>query len=36
MDHGRFEVEARHPDGREVDLELDPETLEILHEDDEE
>jgi hypothetical protein len=33
VDDGRFEVDARHPDGHEVDLELDLETLEILFED---
>lgn len=33
VDDGRFEVDARHPDGQAVDLELDLETLEILHED---
>jgi uncharacterized membrane protein YkoI len=32
VDDGRFEVDARHPDGHEVDLELDLQTLEILYE----
>jgi len=32
VDDGRFEVDARHPDGYEVDLELDLQTLEILYE----
>jgi len=33
VDDGRFEVDARSPAGESVDLELDLETLEILHED---
>jgi hypothetical protein len=33
VDDGHFEVDARNPDGQSVDLELDLETLEILHED---
>jgi hypothetical protein len=33
VDDGRFELEARNPAGEFVDLELDLETLEILHED---
>jgi hypothetical protein len=33
VDDGRFEVDARHPEGYAVDLELDLATLEILHED---
>lgn len=32
IDDGRFEVDAIHPDGHPVDLELDMDTLEILHE----
>jgi hypothetical protein len=33
VDDGRFEVDARNPEGQSVDLELDLETLEILYED---
>ena len=33
VDDGRFEVDARNPAGEPVDLELDMDTLEILHED---
>jgi hypothetical protein len=33
VDDGRFEVDARNPGGESVDLELDLDTLEILHED---
>jgi hypothetical protein len=33
VDDGRFEVDARNPQGEAVDLELDIKTLEILHED---
>lgn len=33
VDDGRFEVDARNPQGKAVDLELDLKTLEILHED---
>jgi hypothetical protein len=33
VDDGRFEVDARNPAGEPVDLELDLETLEVLHED---
>lgn len=32
VDDGRFEVDAVHPDGHPVDLELDMQTLEIVHE----
>lgn len=32
VDDGRFEVDATHPDGYRVDLELDLQTLEILYE----
>ena len=32
LDDGHFEVDARNPEGHEVDLELDPQSLEILHE----
>ena len=32
LEHGRIEADAVHPDGHEVDLELDPESLEILSE----
>lgn len=32
VDDGRFEVDARNPDGHSVDLELDMETLEVVHE----
>lgn len=32
VDDGRFEVDAIHPDVYAVDLELDMQTLEILHE----
>ena len=32
VDDGRFEVDARNPQGTAVDLELDLKTLEILHE----
>lgn len=32
LDDERFEVDAVNPEGREVDLELDPQSLEILHE----
>jgi hypothetical protein len=33
VDDGRFEVDARNPQGKAVDLELDLKSLEILHED---
>lgn len=33
LDDGRFEVDATNSEGHEVDVELDTETLEILHED---
>lgn len=33
VDDGRFEVDARNPQGQKVDLELDLATLEILYED---
>jgi hypothetical protein len=32
IDDGRFEVDAIHPEGHPVDLELDMDTLEIVHE----
>lgn len=32
VDDGRFEADAVHPDGHQVDLELDMTTLEIVHE----
>lgn len=32
IDDGRYEVDAVNPEGQQVDLELDLQTLEILHE----